>query len=83
MPQLKTLITYRLSTTFNINFEIDIFYSALITFKIMKPTLECVLSPNVSLFSLLCMLITRRQLGSHVIKMEGYKKGAMYCCLKQ
>jgi len=44
----------------------------------MRPTLKCVPNPNVSVFSLFRMLITRRQLCSRVIKMEGYRKGEMY-----
>jgi len=43
----------------------------------MRTTLKCVPNPNVSLFSLVRMLITRWQLCSRVIKMEGYRKGAM------
>lgn len=74
---------YGLSTNFNINLELKIFYSAPITFKIMKPIFKCVLNQNVSLFALFCMYITRWQLGSHVFKMEGYRKDAMYCGLKK
>jgi hypothetical protein len=72
---------YRLSTNFDINFEINIFTVHALQLRYETYIKMCIESKR--LFSLFYMLITRWQLGSQVIKMEGYRKGAMYCGLKQ